>query len=272
LGRAGQPVDQLGQGPAERSQRRHRAKGVGDVELAQKRQVRVCLAPRCAQPEVRSARVNAHIDRAHLRLGPHRKADRAVGADLRPRGIVAVERGRCPGLAQPEQTQFRVPIGFEGAVVVEVIVAEVGEDDGVEAHGRHPVLVQGVGRDLHAHATHAVVAQAGEPSGDFDGPRGGQALAAGLGSTVGPHHAQRADRGRGAAPTKEVAQQRRGRCFAVRTGDADHGQRRPGIAIEGCGGEGRGTPAPVHRDLGHVHVGHGALHQGGHGASANRLR
>ena len=50
-----------------------------------------------------------------------------------------------------EQLRLGLGIGRHAAVIVEVIAAEIGEHRGIEGHGRDPVLVQRVRRNLHGH-------------------------------------------------------------------------------------------------------------------------
>ena len=63
-------------------------------------------------------------------------------------GVVDVEKAR---LALPEQQALGLPIGLHGAVEVQVVPGEVGENTSLEVEPRRAAQGQGVGGDLHHH-------------------------------------------------------------------------------------------------------------------------
>ena len=89
-----------------------------------------------------------------------------------PRLVVQVEDGQV-GLAE-DQALGR-PVGLHGAVVVQVVLGEVGEDPGGEADAEGPPLVQGDGGGLHHHMGAAGSHHGPEESLELTGLRGGAA-------------------------------------------------------------------------------------------------
>ncbi len=64
-------------------------------------------------------------------------------------------------------------IRVDRAVVVEVVLGEIGEDRGVEGDALDSLLVDPVGRDFHRGAAAAVIDHAGEQAVEFDRSRRG---------------------------------------------------------------------------------------------------
>ncbi len=79
----------------------------------------------------------------------HPVPDHLVGQSVAP-GVVHVDHGHL-GPVGIEQPGLGPEVRLHGAVMVEVIAAQVGEGRHVEHDAVHPVLFQPVGRHLHGH-------------------------------------------------------------------------------------------------------------------------
>src|SRR5262249_55067994 len=76
--------------------------------------------------------------------------------ELAAEGIVEVEhRGLEPCLL--EELRLRFPVGCHGAVVVEVVLREVGEERAVEGDAVDAALVEAVRRHFHRRGARALV-------------------------------------------------------------------------------------------------------------------
>ena len=204
----------------------------------------------------------------------------AGGPDVQPAqlgrqrvALGVVEVDHCGAQArEAEQRPLGRPVGVHGAVVVEVVLREVGEHRHPHAAAGQPALVQANAAGLDGAGLEALVAHAGEGRLQQHGVGRGQAV------VVQPRRladAQRADH------AAALAQLRLGlgdppgrRGLAVGAGDGDDVQRVGGLAEEGRGDlAGAGLQAGQRRDAG---IGEaealdiGVFHQAGGGAGGER--
>ena len=142
---------------------------------------------------------------------------------------------RATGL---EQQRLGPEVLLDGAVQVEVVTAEVGEDCGVEPGSVDPVQGEGVRRHLHHHRPVALVTKLGEA---------GLQLRR-LGRRVGAR--QRADDARRVAGgTQDRGEEHARRRLAVGPGDADDPERRRRVAVDRRGDRAEGQPGVVDDEL-----------------------
>jgi hypothetical protein len=127
---------------------------VRDVELAGQRQVHLDLAGGRDEPEGARPGTQADAASAHGRIGrePDGELRTALRGEAPPVGVVHVDHAR-PGGRFRHEPFFDAEVLLHGAVVVEMILAEVAVD---------AVQVDGVGGDLHGHAVQPGVGHARE--------------------------------------------------------------------------------------------------------------
>jgi hypothetical protein len=171
----------------------------------------------------------------------HRRDHRLT---LRPVGVD--DRGAVLGQERREQPELRLEVGLRRAVVVEVVVAEIGEARRRQAYPVEAALLDAVRRGFHRQFGHAV---AGEPvEGLVQGDRvGGRQRA--VGRARGGDDAERAEARRLPAETAEdLAHEVGDRGLAAGAGDRDDGA---GLARMQPGGGGGERDARVrHRQVG----------------------
>ena len=71
-----------------------------------------------------------------------------VGEKTATEGVVQVD-DREPEVLGLEESTFAAPVGGHVPVVVEMIAGQIGEHCGVEAHSRHPSLIESVRGNFH---------------------------------------------------------------------------------------------------------------------------
>ena len=136
-----------------------------------------------------------------------------------PGRIVLVDDRHGVGVEHREQRGFRVAVGFDGAVVVEVVVGEVGEDGGGEALAADALLDERVGGDLHRARRAAGVGHLAEEPVERERVR---RRVRRLDRLLPDPHVDRADEpGRLAERGEEVVEDERRRRLAVGPGHAD---------------------------------------------------
>ena len=77
--------------------------------------------------------------------GPHGK----LGDEFLSPGIVHVDDRGDAFVVQEEELLLGLEVVLHGVVVIQVLAAQVREDGDVEAHPPDPLLLEGVGGDLH---------------------------------------------------------------------------------------------------------------------------
>ncbi len=177
--------------------------GVGHVELAAEAEVHVVASP----DELGSVRSEvAHVGVAEAEaVGRH---EGRIGEEP-TMGTVEVDHGTIQELGG-EESRFRLEVGLHGAVEVEVVAPEVGEDPHGEPRPVHPVQRQGVGGHLHGHRPDALVPPCGEAPLQVGSLRGGASTG------ERPQHL-----GARAGLAEDVRHQVRRGGLAVRPGHAD---------------------------------------------------
>ena len=218
--------------PSARSAADHRQQ-VGDVVVTDQRAAhrQPVRRPRTARRPGRRRRRRCRRARSRagpcVRAGPQHRAGRraAPAASAGAVRVVEVEhRGLSPG--QAEQRALGRPVRLHRAVVVEVVVREVGEQRHLDARAGQAMLLQADRRGLDRAGREALVDDAAQrlraasPRRAWSWPRAGQALDAG-GSPMPsvPTTPQRWPSGR-----QRLRRPPRGRGLAVGAGGGDHPQ------------------------------------------------
>ncbi len=221
--------------------------GVGQVDRPDQRQVDDGIGTRTPIDDRGPRRTGAehHVGGADVggrdvdRVRPHVDAvTRGARRELGPTRVIDVDRGRGRARAC-EQRRLRLEVRVERAVVVEVLVAEVGEARGREPGAVDPVLVQRVRRHLHRDRARARIAHACEQLLQVAGLRGGVRAVVRSGDrlprdarTDGPDHTGAVTCGL----RDHLEHVGRGR-LAVGAGDPEHAHRRRRV-VEQRGGDG----------------------------------
>ena len=234
---------QLVEGDAAREQGAGDRDQVGDVEVRHHAHADLGLAPFPdegeAQPRRRGLQaVGAQHARAGHRVGIGR-IERA-GDHRAPRGDEPARQRQAPGVVDVdhagrqlralEQARLGLGVGFHGAVVVEVVAAQVGEDRDVELRTIDPPLVEPDRGHLHRRRHRPLVAEAGEPALQLE--RVGRGVEALL-ERIGEAAAERADDAAGLAEIAERTREHlRDGGLAVGAGDARQPQRLRRPAVE----------------------------------------
>ena len=124
-------------------------------------------------------------------------------------------------------TRFRLKIGVKRAVIIEVVLGQIGKDTGVETDRRDPLLINAMRRNFHRHSAATVVPYPGKQCPKFD--RTGCRVTRRL-NRFAVIHLYRADH-TSAMPCglHHAMKQKRGGCLTVRTGDSCNGEIFPGI-------------------------------------------
>ena len=173
--------------------------------------------------------------------------DAGVLQEALPPGVVGIDDA-AQRVARGEEHRLRLEVLLHRPVVVEVVVAEVGEHGHVKVDALDPRLDQRVARHLHGHRVTMTVGLLAVAH------TGQQPLhLRGLGRRPRPRqrpHDVRRTAGRG----EEVAQQLGHRRFAVGPRHSDHQQVAGRIAVEGAGQSGHDRAHGAGRDPGLHHV------------------
>ena len=141
--------------------------------------------------------------------------------------VIHVDDG-VPQARRGEQPVFRLGVSLHGAVVIEVVAREVGEDRDVVLDARDAALVEAVARHLHRDAARAAAQVIGEQALQHDRVRGGVLR---LDALAHEAVAERADDRRAPAQAVEGGSDPlRHRGLAVGARHARHPQRFGGIA------------------------------------------
>ena len=233
---------------------------VGDVEAADQREADDRIGCRCGGRRARSAcrrarRARRRRDRrrrasssTRVASTTSRPASRARAASSPPRSSSTLTA--AAGVrTRREQARLRREVRVERAVVVEVLVAQVGEAHRREVHAVDPMLSQRVRRHLHRDrgARRRRACARAAPGG-----RSPRAWCAPVGIVVRPRPAPRRcrsrRRGRRRARGDRLEEIGGGR-LAVRAGDAEHPHRRRRVAVTdgppaGRARRGRRRPGP----------------------------
>ena len=206
------------------------------------------------QPQVLAAGIEPLGDDPQIRIGGVADADDALAfvmgnlGQLRALGVVQVDHCHALGRQNPgEQAGFGGEIGREGFVIIEVVLGEIGETGGVEAHAVQAALVKTVRGGLNRGVGDTGLGSVGQHG--VQGDRVGRGVGTGrLPRALDPGGAD-VDRGM-AQLHPDLAAEGRGRGFAVGAGDSYHGG---GLVAEpqGCGaGEGLARVLRHHKGCG----------------------
>src|SRR5690606_140639 len=169
-------------------------------------------------------------------------------AERVPRTVIRVGDRPAVFADQVLELELGIEVCFDGAVIIEVIAAQVGEHARVEAQAVHAPLVQRMRRCLHCECADAAVDERTQRGGQLNRARGRQCfrtthdLAALEYGTERPERRTRPPRG------KHVTHEPGGRGLAVRTGDADQDQLVLWIAVDEARCESCGPTAVAHDD------------------------
>ena len=131
---------------AARQQNPQHAKQIGYIEAAKQRTFDACLAPLAFNGKG-DARGIEPFDACIEIAGPDAVTDhlQCGGAQtffqLATEWIVDIQH-RCLQAARPKQPGLRFRVGFHGAVVIEMVAREVGEQCHIELDARHAPLVE----------------------------------------------------------------------------------------------------------------------------------
>ncbi len=213
-------------------------------------------------------------DRHHRMAVEHgrgRESREGVGIGVEHGGRAARQQGF-------EQPQLGRPVGPHGAMIVEVVLGQIEEAGGGEAHAVEPALVDAMRRGLQRQMGDAAVRQPSEQLGDIGGVGRGQARRSQLFITGA--NPERSHAGRGVAGGGEDLPAEGGdRGLAIGAGHRDAHARL--TTVEGRGGQGIGAARigdPNHRHAESWHVlagedrGRPRRHGLGHEALAVGLR
>ena len=122
-----------------------------------------------------------------------------------------------------EQAELGIEIGFQAAVVIEMVAADVGEGAHPHAHTVKAALIQSMRGGFHGDVGDAVGGKAFERAMQLDGIWRGQRP---IGGAARRHHAERADaRGAPAELRPDLSGECHDRGLAARAGDRDDGSR-----------------------------------------------
>ena len=132
-------------------------------------------------------------------------------------------------MVRREQRALRLEVRLHRPVVVEVVVAQIGEDGHVEMDALHPGLDQRMAGHLHGHGVTTAVGELAIAHLGQHALHLGR-LRRGADAREGAHHV-----GRSAGGLEEVPEQLGHRGLAVRPGDADHQEVAGREPVEGGG-------------------------------------
>jgi hypothetical protein len=191
-----------------------------------------------------------------------------------PETVIKVDDG-ATGAAGAE-AEFLEKEGFGGeivlhvAVVIEVVLGEVGEDGGVEFDGIDAVLDQGVAGDFHGAGFGSGGEHAGEEFLGFEGVWGG----AGGGEFFASEGVMDgADEAAGFVQfIEEVFDEVGGGGFAVGAGDADNFEMTGGVLVKAGSGGGEEGAGIIHDEAGDLECGEGVFGHDGTGSAGDGIR
>ncbi|OQA30470.1 MAG: hypothetical protein BWY56_02492 [Acidobacteria bacterium ADurb.Bin340] len=253
------PRHHLRQGETRLRHRRKRGQQVVGVEASQQGTFHLETAFRRPQGEAGARGRQAQI------LGPVVRG-RFQGVALHPG---SAQQAPAPGIIGVHQTSVALveepglglEVGLQGAVVVQMVLSEVGKHPHLEAGAVHPAQAQGVAAHLHRHGRIARRGSLAEPAVEHGAFRGCANGLQGLPPGGQLHRAHQA-----AAPphgAQELPDEHGGRGLAVGARDTDQGQALVRRAVHPPRQQGHGLPGgalPVRQagrsdPFGHVHRG-----------------
>ncbi len=228
-----------------------RRQGVGDIDRAGQAQANRLALPREAGAQAVIGEVVGvgHGERSRRQAGCVEEAPAP--------GVIRVDDPERSPLRH-EQRRLGREVLLDRSMEIEVVLAEVGEDDDGEVHAVHPVLDHGVGADLHGHRVEPLPGQLGQVGLKFGGRRRGSHAG------KGPDH-----RGQPAGGLEDRAEEVGGGRLAVGSGHADDRHAPGRVAIQSGGHLGHAGADLVDLHLGHCNVDE-ALDQEGDGAGPDR--
>ena len=154
-------------------------------------------------------------------------------------------------VAAIEQDGLGVAVGLHGAVEVQMVLTEIGEDAHGEAHAVDPVQHQRVGGDLHDHVGAAGVGHLAEQPLQLEGLRRGALRGERLPADHVLDGADEAHLGAGLL-LENALDEVGGGGLAAGAGNADHGHL-PGGVIEPAAGDDRQRAAGIlHNHIGNL--------------------
>lgn len=157
----------------------------------------------------------------------------AVTGHTGPVGVVSVEDGVVIGAEAFEESCFSGGVGGHVAVIVEVILSEVGEDGDVWVEVVGALLVEGVRGGFVDAGFAGGVADAGEEAREVDGAGGGEGGGFAVADEVVVDGAEQA--GGDASGLEEVLEENDGGGLAVGAGDSGEGEGLGGVVEEAFG-------------------------------------
>ena len=185
----------------------------------------------------------------------HLRAARALGEPGTVR-VVGVDHGDAAHRSDPlEQDAFRVAVGLEGAVVVEVLVGEVRVDAHVDADAVESPLLQALAAHLDDRLGEARLHHPAQHLLNLRGAGGGDVLAHRdeAGAVLDADRGDEADRAAGGG-VDDAAQQHRRRRLAVGAGDTGHLDLLRREAPPGGGEVSERLLRVVHPRVRHAHI------------------
>ncbi len=213
--------------------------------------------PRLAAVDAQQHAVDVHLDDLAAEVG--RRAQR-VGRHARRRvlhhhaAVAVVDVHQREGVARQrvEEPLLGRDVGGEGAVVVEVVVGDVGEEGAGEAQPQRALLHEGVRRALHEAVGAAGVDHLAHHGVEADGVGRG----VGRGQRAVTHAVDhRRDEARLVAQRlREVVEQRRRGGLAVGARHPDELQLAARVVVEGRGHAGHRRRGVGHDDVGDLRV------------------
>ena len=136
-------------------------------------------------------------------------------------------------VAAVEQHELGIEVALHRAMVVEMVVAQVGEHGDLARESEGAALHQGVAAHLDRHALDAALHHLAQQSVEFQGSRRGQGRRPGL--VPDPDAGGADDAGAPAGGAEDGLQHPGGRGLAVGAGDADDPQCALGMAVKARG-------------------------------------
>ena len=223
-------------GQAVLEQHPHRLQQVHQIEAAHQRRVERDITGRAMQHAFHAC--GAELQAIHEQLSAgifQRTAPALIPQPLRQpaaMGVIAVHHRLTLEIGRGKQLGLGLEVVLEGGVIVEVVLAEVGEHRPRKTAARHPGLIEGMG--AHFHRCHGATRRLGsrQISLQLIGKRGGVHRRAAM---ARPAIRQGAHQGGGAAAgQRQVLNQMGGGGFAVGAGDPDQRHLIAGVIPKRC--------------------------------------
>ena len=240
------------------------AEGIVDIEVANVGEANEEAAAFDFEFEGGAGEITADVDGAVVGLDAVTEADDAAGGlvasdEFAAPEVVAIDDEVAVALGGDDlkETDFGSEVVLHAAVVVEVVLSEIGEDGGLEGEAVGALLVEGVGGDFHGAAAAAVGAHFGEELLDFQAFRGGVGGGDLGAAEVVEDGAEEA--GAELAGVHQVVDDEGGGGFAIGAGDASDFELASGVVVEGGGGLGEGDAGVADVDPGDFGIGRGGL-------------